>query len=256
MEQNTNACFETELFFSDQWIIKYFLLCNATSNEIKIAKEIAWEICRTCVAALFPTGLTTSCITWKNLSTFGILTGNSKAKVFRVKINPCKKACYWIFHSSAVLIHLWTSTEMVNDISGDLGGGDPDPCSSPINLVLSSKRLRFVPQRLHTTKTPPLRVLRLPSLFRRFYYSLTFPAAHRSSLFPCPARLGTALLQYCLEKSATAQRRAYSLPLAHHIPTARPQVPGSHSMASAPQGRTGRVQESPQTQRYAVVTSA
>lgn len=91
---------------------------------------------------------------------------------------------------------------MVIDVSGEPGAGDPDPCSSSVHLVLSSKGLRFVSRRLHTTETPLLRVLRLPSLFRAFYYSPTSPTAHRPSLFPCPARLGTALLRHSLEESA------------------------------------------------------
>lgn len=91
MEQNTNACLETELRFWDQWIIKYFLLCNATSNELKIAEEKTWEIHRTCIAALFPTGLTSSCITWKNPSTLAFLKKVIKEQVFTKLNKPLQK---------------------------------------------------------------------------------------------------------------------------------------------------------------------
>lgn len=48
-----------------------------------------------------------------------------------------------------------------------------------IHSVLSSKSLRFIPQRLHTKKTSILRVLKLSSLFRTFYYSQNSPATPR-----------------------------------------------------------------------------
>lgn len=48
-----------------------------------------------------------------------------------------------------------------------------------INSVRSSKRLKFVPQRLHTKKTSTVRVLKLSSLFRAFYYSQNSPATLR-----------------------------------------------------------------------------